>query len=298
LEKDFLIIIINFNGYEDTVECISSLVDAKISLSNILVIDNCSSDNSFPLLVRKFPDLIIIQTAINLGFAGANNIGIKYGIEQKFKYVILLNNDTTVEKESINILVNEMDNNPEITLGTGQIRYSSDKSKIWYGGGKLVGWRGLAIHIGMNKSFKNFSHTNDLINTEFISGCYLCIRVGNIYSLGLLNEKFFMYLEDVEYSARAIKTKINLGYFSKSIIYHKWRGGTKLKYHSLYYAVRNRKLLIDLVFPKSARYYFNIIIFLKLSFWFLCNKKLFRAANEGLKDYRQKYFGQIRSKLS
>lgn len=293
MEKKFLIIIINFNGYQDTVECINSLISSKVSQSNILVIDNCSSDNSFQLLVRDFPILKIIQTAKNLGFAGANNIGIKYGMEHKFKYVILLNNDTIVEKESIKILISEMDKNPELTLSTGQIRYHSDKSKIWYGGGKLVAWRGLAIHIGMNKSFKNFSHSNDLIRTEFISGCYLCLRVEDIPYLGFLNEDFFMYLEDIEYSVRAIKMKMNLGYFPKSIIYHKWRGDTKLKYNSLYYAVRNRKLLIDLVFPKYAKYYFNIIIFLKLSFWFFFNRELFKAANAGLKDYRQKYFGQI-----
>jgi GT2 family glycosyltransferase len=157
----------------------------------------------------------------------------------------------------------------------------------------MIPIRGLAIHIGFGKESKNFP-SPELSYTEFISGCYICIRLSDLKRLGFLEEKFFLYLEDIEFSARATKKGLKMLYAHQSVIYHKWRGETKLKYETLYYAVRNRLLLIDLVFPKTAKFYFLAVISLKLIVWGLTDRLLFKAAVKGLRDYRQDYFGEIR----
>lgn len=295
MNSNFIIVLVNYNNWEDTIECVYSLVEAGINSTNIIIVENNSLNDSYWQLKNKLTKIKIINNENNLGFSGGNNIGIKYGIENNAKYIILLNNDTIVNKDSIKNLINEMEKRLDITLGTGQIRYYHDRNKIWYGGGKLIPWRGLAVHFDMDKDFREIVRPNNPIEINFISGCYMCIRTEHIKDLGLLNDKFFIYLEDIEYSARAINNDMKLMYVPNSIIYHKWRGETKLKYQTLYYAIRNRKLLIDLVFSKYAKYYFNIVVLLKMIFWFITDKELFRAAQNGLADYKNSYFGQIKS---
>jgi GT2 family glycosyltransferase len=290
--NSYLIVLINYNNWQDTLECIDSLLNAGVEYSDIFVIENGSTNDSYNKLKSQLSELNIERTDSNLGFSGGNNLGMKYGIKKGVEYIILLNNDTIVEKNSIKILINEMNKNTEVSIGTGLIRCYPEKDKIWYAGGKLIAWRGLAKH---NKFLENrgteYSQKPSL--TTFISGCYMCIRTSHLKDLGLLNEKFFLYLEDIEYSARAINKKMKLIYVPASVIYHKWRGGTKLKYQTLYYAVRNRKLLIDLVFPTIAKFYFQIVIFLKMIYWFITDRELFYAAKRGLKDYKKRYFGPI-----
>ncbi|MDH3267582.1 MAG: glycosyltransferase family 2 protein [Ignavibacteria bacterium] len=288
----FLIVLVNYNNWVDTSECVDSLKNAGIEISNILIIENDSENDSFFQLQRLFPDIKILKQNQNKGFSGGNNIGISYALHHHFEYVILLNNDTLIEKDAISVLIEKMDIHKEATLGTGQIRYYPDKNKIWYAGGKLIRWRGLAIHNFENKYADEINHYKDEYVT-FASGCYLCIRISDIDILGLLDEKFFLYLEDIEYSARAVRLKLKILYIPSSVIYHKCRGERQLKEQTLYYAVRNRNLLIEKSFPKIARIYFLIVINLKMIFWFFKNRKLYNAAKMGVLNYKEGIFGEI-----
>ena len=118
-------------------------------------------------------------------------------------------------------------------------------------------WRGLAVH--NNKKKHDFAKPENPSFVSFISGCYLCIRLSSISILGLLDERFFIYLEDIEYSIRALKNNLRLLYIPESIIYHKWVGETRLSNQTLYYAIRNRHLLIDIAFGKFSKIYFFIV---------------------------------------
>ena len=288
----FLIVLINYENWKDTSECINSLKNAGIESSNILIIENDSKNDSLFELQRLFPDIQILKQNQNKGFSGGNNIGISYAIQNHFEYVILLNNDTLIEKNAISLLIEKMDIHKEATMGTGQIRHFPEKKIIWYAGGKLIRWRGLAIHNFENKYAAEINHYKDEYVT-FASGCYLCIRISDIDVLGLLDEKFFLYLEDIEYSARAAQLKLKILYVPGSVIYHKCRGERELKEQTLYYAVRNRKLLIEKSFSKITRIYFSIVINLKMIFWFFKNRKLYKAAKMGMLNYKERIFGEI-----
>jgi GT2 family glycosyltransferase len=292
MNSKFLIVLINYNNSNDTAECIFSLRNSGINDSNILIVENYSKDESYNQLKISFPGICILKQIQNQGFSGGNNIGISYAIKNNFEYVVLLNNDTLIEKDAISVLIEKMDIHKEATLGTGQIRYYPDKNKIWYAGGKLIRWRGLAIHKFENKYAEEINHYKDEYVT-FASGCYLCIRISDIDILGLLDEKFFLYLEDIEYSARAVRLKLKILYVPSSVIYHKCRGERQLKEQTLYYAVRNRNLLIEKSFPQIARIYFFIVIKLKMIFWFFKNRKLYNAAKMGILNYKEGIFGEI-----
>lgn len=288
----YLVVLVNYNNWQDTIECIRSLQRGGVRDSSILVVENCSTNDSSKELFREFSGIEIIRNEENLGFSGGNNLGIRRGVKESVDYVILLNNDTLVESDTITTLIREMDVHKDASLGTGQIRYYPETGKIWYGGGRLVAWRGLAVHCDKDKSVDRLPKDQGPQYVSFISGCYMCIRVADFERLGLLDEKYFLYLEDIEYSARAVRNNLRLLYVPKSIVYHKWRGERQLKVQSLYYAVRNRKLLIESSFHEVARFYFSTVITVKMMLWYFMDKMLFAAARKGLDDFRARRFGK------
>jgi|WetSurMetagenome_2_1015567.scaffolds.fasta_scaffold01540_8 GT2 family glycosyltransferase len=292
MNLNFLIILLNHNNWLDTVECIQSLNKSNVSDSNILIIENCSIDNSVDKLKEFVPAVKIIQNKKNLGFTGGNNVGIKYALENNFEYSIVLNNDTIIEsKDAIRTLIEKMDKNSQVTLSTGRILYYPDKHKIWYDGGKLNKWRGLANHFNFRKNINkiNLIHSEKYI--DFISGCFMCIRLKDLSKLGYMDENFFLYLDDIEYSARAVRKNLKLMFFPQVVIYHKARGEEKHTPKMVYYSMRNRKLLINLHFGLIAKIYFEAVIIIKRILWFFINRKFYRILQDAIKDYKKKYFG-------
>ena len=293
MKYKYLIVIVNYKNWEDTVDCVQSLINCKVSTEQILIIDNFSCNDSFNKIKSVFKNINILTTEKNLGFTGGNNLGINYALENNFEYAILLNNDTIVEdSNSINLLIKNMDENQDTTLGTGRIFYYPQKNIIWYDGGKLVYWRGLAIHYNYGKDAENLRLTNKIKEVNFISGCFMCIRLKDIPGLGLLNENFFLYLDDIEYSARAIKKNLKLKYFPESVIYHKANGENNRSSGMVYYSIRNRRLLIELHFSIIAKIYFEIVLIIKRSLWFLTDNKYYSILVTAINNYNAKYFGQ------
>lgn len=293
MNNNFLIIILNYINWQDTSECINSLKESGVNDSNILIVENSSPNDSFEKLKSRFYNVKIICTEENIGFAGGNNIGIKYALDNNFEYAILLNNDTIIEKKnSISLLISEMENCKEATLGSGRIFYYPEKDKLWYDGGELVIWRGMGKHYNYKKKVSEIRLNNQPRFITFISGCYLCIRLRDFTKLGYLDEKFFMYLEDVDYCAKAVKQNLKILYYPESVIYHKSLGEEKRTPNVIYYSIRNRKLLINKNFGLITKIYFEIVLIIKRIIWFLVKKSYFNILTIALKDYNSKYFGK------
>ncbi|HTY10696.1 MAG TPA: glycosyltransferase family 2 protein [Bacteroidota bacterium] len=288
----YVIVLVNYNNWSDTVECVRSLGQGGVGDDSILIIENGSTDNSFDKLSECLSSVKVLHNDHNLGFSGANNIGIRYAADRSAEYVILLNNDTLVEQNAIVTLLRQMDHHTNASIGTGLITYYPEKKKIWYAGGKLVGWRGLAVHRYRDESVDVGSAKKEPEFVTFASGCYLCLRVADLPRLGFLDERFFLYLEDIEYSARAVKNGLRLLYVPSSVIYHKCRGERLLKAQTLYYAVRNRNLLIDTSFPLIAKCYFYFVIRLKMTVWYFTDRMLYEASRKGLRDFKKNIVGQ------
>jgi GT2 family glycosyltransferase len=293
LESIYLIILVNYNNWKDTLECIDSLKKSGIKDSSMLIVENCSKNDSLQKLRTAEPDIKIMNTKENLGFTGGNNLGIKYAIENKFKYAILLNNDTIVESaNTINLLIDEMEKNEAVTLGTGRIFYFPEKDRIWYDGGKMIKWRGMAIHNNYRKKIEEINLSNQIKYIDFISGCFMCIRLSDISKLGLLNDNFFMYLDDIEYSARAAERNLKLLFIPQVVIFHKAMGEGERTPKLVYYSLRNRKILINLHFGIVAKLYFEIVLIIKRVLWFFTNKKYYNLLLYAVRDYKKQYYGQ------
>ncbi|MFW9952804.1 MAG: glycosyltransferase family 2 protein [Candidatus Thorarchaeota archaeon] len=212
--------------------------------------------------------------------------------EKKPDYILLINNDTIVERMFLTELVSSLENDRQAALACGTILCEHDRNKIWYAGGKIVKWRGLAVHNNKNSVFSPENSGNP-VYTTFVTGCLMLIRTDYLAEIGPEDERFFMYLDDIELSSRVQRRGYRLLYVPTSIIYHKVFEKAKSPF-MLYYSVRNRLLLISLILSGSmkliAKIYFLSVISLKMIIWKIINPRLYQSAKYGLEDYFRKNF--------
>lgn len=223
-EHKINIIILNWNGKDDTIACLKSIENIDYTNFEIIIVDNNSTDDSLLNIENYIKNkttlkISIIKNDDNYGFAKANNIGIKKALENEAEYILLLNNDTEVTKEFLNELNNFTYQNPEYKVLTPQIRYYKPNNIIWNCGGRLNKW-------GITKYYYEGKHFNQLpdkhyINVSFITGCAMYINSEVLRNYGLLTEDFFFGEEDVEFSLRLRKHKIKTACILSSVIYHK-----------------------------------------------------------------------------
>jgi GT2 family glycosyltransferase len=241
-----------------------------------------------------FPFVSFYSTGKNLGYTGGTNYGIKKALEQNPKYILLLNNDTLAEPDFLDRMVDEMEINKKAAASCGMILAEHDKKTIWYAGGKLIHWRGLAVHTKKGK-FKELLNDFNCKDVDFITGCMLLLRSEFLLTIGLEDERYYMYLDDIEFSFRIKTMGYSLLYVPAAVIYHKILGETESSF-KLYYSVRNRLLLINQinkgVMKIISTLYFITVISAKIVFWKIFNYKFYKAARLGIRDYRKKNFYQ------
>ena len=218
MDKKTAIILLNWNSFECTRDCIESLKAIPDEDYDIILVDNNSMDQSDDKLALEYPNLIHIKLASNLGFTGGNNAGISYSLTHNYQYTLLLNNDTFVEPDFLEVLVSYLDEN----RGTGAIQpkiyFNHNRKLLWNGGSWFNPWTGNDYVEGTGKTS---SKTSERIKQpDWLTGCALMIRNDVIRNIGLLNESLFMYYEDVDYSFRIKNAGYSLIYHPKSVIYH------------------------------------------------------------------------------
>jgi len=282
-----VIIILNYVNWKDTSECLRSLENCTYPNFEILLIDNCSPNDSFSKLSELFPSIRIIVTQTNLGYTGGINFGITEALKKQTEYIFVLNSDTIVEKNFLSEIVTGIEQYPNVVAACSLILEERNRNKIWYAGGSLVKWRGLAVHHLQGKS-KQLLKSNKPQRVSFITGCSILFRAGAFSKIGLEDDRFFMYLDDIEYSARILKKGYDLLFVPTSIIYHRVEGKEESAF-KLYYSVRNRLLFIHTALTGLIRWYASIYFFCVISYklvkWSMFHRKYFRAAVFGLQDY-------------
>lgn len=252
--KRVAIILVNWNGKEDTLACLASLgkLITQNSKFKSIVVDNGSTDDSVVAIRKKFPNVDVIETGQNLGFAGGNNVGIRMALERGADFVWLLNNDTIVDKYALTTLVDAFGEHRAGIAGS-KIYFSSgreyhkeryrqiDRGRVlWYAGG-VIDWKNMyASHRGVDEVDKGQYDTME--ETPFATGCSMIMRKEVIEAIGLLDEKLFLYFEDVDFCLRAKHRGWLSLYVPKSIVWHvnaSSSGSSGSDTHQ-YYQTRNR----------------------------------------------------------
>lgn len=307
------IIIINWNGADDTIECLESLNKIDYPNYKIFLIDNGSSDDSvLRLRAVSAPNLEIIETGKNLGFSGGNNVGIKKALTENFDYVLLLNNDTTVDPNFLDELVKIAESGKDIGIVGPKIYFFNEPNRIWYGGGKFS-WLGGGRHLQYEEidpvaeqarygAGKN-PDENKPRETDYMTGCAFLIKSEVIKKIGMLDERFFMYYEDTDWSLSAKKSGYKIIYAPSAKIYHKIsKTAAKLGNPTIhYYHIRNALLLSKKQAPLiilAGIYAWSIMNYAKqiLKSVILPSKlDISKMIMRGIKDFWKGKFGQYQS---
>ena len=211
------IIIVNWNGLEDTLECINSIKLNSYKNYQICVIDNDSKNHEAEKLIKKNPEIKIIKNDKNLGFTGANNQGIELAMENNADYIFILNNDTIIDPSTISELVAYASSKKfKGILQPKILYYKSDL--VWSMGGKFNMLISTPRLIGQGK---NSSDYQDILSPEFALGCAMFINAEVIEDVGGFDDDYFANYEDIDLSWRIMNSGYNILVLPESIIHHK-----------------------------------------------------------------------------
>lgn len=217
--KKVAIVILNYKNSKDTIECVESLEKINYKNFEIIIVDNDSRDNSVEILKNRFNGKhIILDSKKNGGFAYGNNVGIKYALKNKADYILLINNDTTVEEDFLDILVETAEKDEKAGVTTGLIMNYYDRNKIWYNGGEIDWNKFYGYHLNERGNLSTLEEEKEI---TFATGCLMLIKKEVFERVGLLPEEYFMYYEDVDFCAMVKNKGYKIIYNSKSKIYHK-----------------------------------------------------------------------------
>ena len=212
-------IILNWNGCDDTIACVRSARALRDVENTILVVDNGSTDNSLARLRAEFPDLWLLETGVNLGYAGGNNAGIRAAIGSGAEFVWLLNNDTTVDSGALAALVAALKQHPDAGIAGSKIYYAAQPDTLWSAGGRYTTPYGFAESRGIGtRDVGQYDLPEDV---EFATGCSLLVRREVLDTIGPLREDYFMYWEDVDFNAAAAAAGWQILYVPDSRVWHK-----------------------------------------------------------------------------
>jgi len=281
------IILLNYNRAEDTLSCVASLKRVRYPNFRLLVVDNCSTDDSYARLNPLLSGTEFIKTDENLGYTGGMNYAIKHLLPYNPDFVLLLNNDTIVDPDFLTQLVTASVEHPTAAVACGTILCEHDRSLVWYASGNYIPWRAYASHNHIWEHYSPKDYPVPVV-TEFVTGCMLLLKMEHCKEIGFEDERYFMYLDDMEYSTRVRSRGFSLLYVPASIIYHKVLDEFERPF-KLYYTIRNRMLFMRTyrtgVGGLVTWTYFFSVMTLKLIYWRMKKPKLFHAALHGMKDY-------------
>lgn len=249
------VVILNWNGKDDTIECLKSV--SKINYSNyeVIVVDNASGDGSVATIRRVFPAVTLIENKSNLGFAAGNNVGIRYALDKGADFILLLNNDTTVDADLLNELVAAYGTIPVAAFLGGKIFFYDKPDIIQYYGGRYSESHILEGHHN-GEGEKDDGRFNDVIESEYITGCAIFAHRSLLENIGLLDERFFVYWEDGDWCLRAKSAGFKNYVIPGAKLWHKVSrstgGGSPI---STFYVTRNR-----ILFAKKHGYEVHFIM--------------------------------------
>lgn len=303
MHRKTAIILVNWNSFYHTNNCIISIKESKATDYDIIVVDNGSEDASEKMLQESHQDIILIKSPVNSGFSGGNNLGLKYSIQNNYTYSFLLNNDTFVEPDFLTPLVNFMDEHSDVGAIQPKIFFHTKRTILWNGGSVYNRFFGLTYS---NRYLRQEGNQQKKIQrVDWITGCAFFIRNSTLQQTGLLSENMFIYFEDVDLSMRIKETGAHLIFNPNSVIYHIAGSSFKNKEKSeegyskpnVYYInFRNRIWFLKRYTPfylLPTVILYNIFYFGAFLIYFLIRRR-FKKFNAVLHAIKDGFIGEIK----
>lgn len=303
------IVVLNWRGADDTIACVQSLLKLQGADFCIVICDNASGDGSYERIrawllahadsheyLRRRPlcelareqaerlapsspaGVYLVQTGANLGYSGGNNVGIRLALSQpQTEFVWLLNNDTEVEPDSLLCLLERCQARPDIGICGSKLVYHHDRQKIQGLGGLFNPWLATSFHHAINQdSHLHYSDDDVERQTDYVIGASLFLRASLLRDVGLLDERYFLYFEEIDLAYRA-RYKYAIGMACASVVYHKegatTEGGTSVL--ADFYVLRNRLLF---TWWNARRFIFTVWLGLFVAMFNRLRRKQWRKA--------------------
>lgn len=300
-----IIILLNWNGKKDTLECISSLQKLNYPNFQILIIDNHSSDDSVEVFRKTHPEIPLLENKENLGFAGGNNPGIKWALDHHAEWILLLNNDTIVDPELLNEFLEASKEEPKAKiLGAKILRYHTPNI-IDHLGGMWNETKGEFESLFINEEDQPYL---SMKKVDYVCGAALFMQACVPEKIGLLEPNYFLFWEESDYCYRARKEGFEIWTAPKAKVWHKvsssFVGG---KPHMHYFWWRSRLLWIErnleqeekdalyknVIYPEIWKMARHFIVKSLFNFGKKRNEKLkrYKAGLAGVIDYLRNKFG-------
>jgi hypothetical protein len=215
------IVVLNWNGQADTLACLESLQQLHYAERRVVVVDNGSTDGSVDALRSAGPRLAIeiIEAGKNLGYAGGNNLGIRYALDRGADFVLILNNDTTVDAMLLDELVGAAERHPDAGCFGPWIFYMDEPDRLWFTRSE---WdSAVSAFTAPGKGRLAPELPDDIMNTEYVCGAALFFRAGIARDIGLLDERFFLVYEDSDWCFRARRAGFGCLMVPAARVWHK-----------------------------------------------------------------------------
>jgi GT2 family glycosyltransferase len=236
-------VVLNYMNAADTTRCAASLRRCSYP-QRLVVVDNASTPDVISELERALPSETLLKAGENLGYAGGNNLGIRYALEGGADFVWILNPDTVVEPDALEHLIDTMTRLPKAGIAGCRILDGKDGGRtIWFNGARIDWSRGSAtshVDIGQPDAQRPDASVRQ---TDYVTGASMLVRRRVLEDIGLLPERYFLYFEEVDFNVRARRKGWQLVIDSAARIQHFWRSWDKVpSVHYVYYYSRNRVL--------------------------------------------------------
>ncbi len=211
------VLLVNYNSASHTADCVESLAKGE-GRPLVVVVDNASLPEDLEKLKELEGVNALIRSEENLGFGRGNNLGLQWLLQNtECQYIFVLNNDTTVEPQTISILESFMDANADVGATSPRIMFAEDPDLYWYGGGSLNWSRGGARSW---KFLEPYDQNTTVSEVGFMTGCAMFLRRDLVASVKGFDPRFFMYCEDWEFSSRIARSQWKMCYIPTAVIYH------------------------------------------------------------------------------
>ena len=237
-----LILIVNWNNYSDTKECLESLAQLTSENYQIMLVDNGSSDDSNQLLEEEFPEIELVNLQENLGFAGRNNVGLDYALKEGFSHILLLNNDTIVQDgDFLTKLVQLLEEEPSVGAVGPTVEQTDGIIQL-----SILPYPNIGNTIVNTLGLYHPNHKKRQY-VDSVAGCCVLVRREAIEQAGLLDENYFMYGEETEWFYRMRKRGWKVLFIPKRSVLHKGAATSKKIEDNSIYIERRANVIYTLV---------------------------------------------------
>jgi GT2 family glycosyltransferase len=219
------VVVLAWNGKRLTMECLDSLQSLRYPNASLILVDNASTDGTAPEAKTRYGGrVLVVENSENLGFSRGNNVGIRKALDEGADFVLLLNNDTVVDPDLVDRLVEVIAGSERIGIVGPKIFYASPPDRIWFAGGRIFLARGVSKHIGIRE--RDTGRYDSVRDVDYVTGCALLARREVFEKIGYLDPVYPAYYEDADLCMRARRAGFRVVYAPAGKVWHKISAST------------------------------------------------------------------------